>query len=130
MDHPDIIARLDRGQTPVGPAMADTQALASIFGVERVLVSRAVKNTAVEGSSAGTYSFIAGEKRAGLFYVTTPGVMTPMAGITFVWNNSAAGVRSFRLPEAVESDRIENQMWYDQKVIASPLGLIWSSASA
>ena len=50
VDHDDIIGRLDRGQTPGGPAMAMKEALAAIFEVDEVQVMAGVYNSADEGA--------------------------------------------------------------------------------
>lgn len=130
-DHPDIIDRVKYGQTAGAPAMAATDAMAQLFGVDRVLVSTAIKNTAVE-QAAGSYSFVATQDCALLIYVApSPGLLTASAGYTFVWSGApganAAGMRikSYR-DEPHESDMVEGESWYDQKVVSSALGYFFS----
>ena len=59
--------------------------------------------------------------------------MTPSAGYTFSWNGwmGATGmghrIKSFRL-ERNESDRIEVQMAYDQKMVGADLGYFFDAA--
>lgn len=135
-DHPDIIDRLKYTGTMGSPARASEQQLAQLFGLERVVVARVIRNTSAEGVAA-SYSFIAGTRNALLAYAApNPGLMTPTAGYTFVWPENGSGnefgvsVKRFRLPEAVESDRVEAEMYYDQKVISSALGVFFSNAVA
>lgn len=125
IDHPDIVGRLDRGQT-VGPAMANKQALAALFEVDSILVMDAIQNTGKEGQAA-VHSFIGG-KHALLSYVpASPGLLTPSAGYTFSWTgrvgsgNDGLRIKRFRL-DAIESDRVEIDMSYDQKKISADLG--------
>jgi len=125
IDHPDIVGRLDRGQT-TGPAMANQEALAALLGLSNVYVMKAIRNTAAKGQTA-SHSFIGG-KNALLSYVPpTPGLMTPSAGYTFSWTgllgNSADGMRikKFRM-ENLASDRVEIEASYAQKLISADLG--------
>ena len=50
LDHPDIVARLDRGQT-TGPVMASRESLAALFELEEILIMDAVVNSATEGAT-------------------------------------------------------------------------------
>ncbi len=131
--HPDIIDRVKYTAGNTNPAIVNEQALAALFGVQRVLVSRAVENTAAEGR-AGSYSFVAGQRNALLLHVApSAGLYTPSAGYTFSWTGTGNGfgiaVKRWRVEE-VESDRIEGNMWYDQQVVSSVLGEFFSNAVA
>lgn len=135
LDHPDIIDRLKYGQTPGAPAMASEQALAALFGVAEVHVCRAVQNTAAEGATA-SLSFVAGSRNALLVHsAPNPGLLTPSAGYTFAWRGApganAAGMafRTYR-DDVNESDIVEGEAWYDQKLVASDLGYAFISAVA
>lgn len=132
IDHPDIVDRIKYGQTPGSPALVNSQTLAALFGLEDILVSKAVYNAAAKGATEDS-RFIVGN-HALLAYVTpTPGIMTPTAGYTFSWTGwmGASGmghrIKRFRM-EALESDRIEAQMAFDQKVVGSDLGYFFENA--
>ena len=133
LDHPDIIDRLKYGQTPGSPAMASREALASLFGVERLFVMRSIENTAAEGQAAA-HSFIGGKRALLCYSAPQPGLMTPSAGYTFQWNGMAGGGEGVRVKrlrmENLESDRVELQMSFDQKLIAADLGYLWSDIVA
>ena len=79
-DHPDFLDRIKYTQTGImGP-----QLLATMLGLDRVLVPRAVRNTSAEGETAA-YDFHFG-KNALLCYVpSSAGLNTPAAGYTFTW---------------------------------------------
>lgn len=130
LDHPDIIDRIKYGQTAGAPAMANRQTLASLLGVDEVLVMNAIENTAAEGQNA-THAFIGGANALLTYSTPSPGLMTPTGGYTFSWTgmlgNGAEGnrIRSFRL-EAIRSDRVEIDMSFDMKLIASDLGAFFS----
>ncbi|HSE44677.1 MAG TPA: major capsid protein [Gemmatimonadales bacterium] len=126
--HPDLIDRIKYSAGPGNPAIVNEQTMAQLFGVERVMVAKAVQNTAAEGVP-GSYSYVVDQKSALLVYTAgSPGLMTPTAGYTFTWSgapgaNNGFGVRikRFRM-EWRESDRVEGEFWYDQKVVAADLG--------
>lgn len=133
-DHPDIVDRIKYGQTAPGPAIVTTNTVAQLLEIDRIIVSRAIQNTAVEGAT-NAHSYIAGDN-ALLCYVTpTPGIMTPTAGYTFSWNglmgSSALGSRvsKFRLDQ-IKSDRVELEASWDQKLVSADLGLFFSNCVA
>lgn len=132
LEHADIIARLDRGQTPGGPAMASRNALAALFGVDRIMVSKGVQFSGTEGSSGfnSSGSYILNQNRVGMFYVPpAPGLMTPAAGYTFVWRGSESGIMQYENPPAEETLSIEINEWWDQKVVASECGGTFPAAT-
>ncbi len=132
LDHPDIIGRLDRGQTPTGPAIANREALAALFELEEVMVMDAIYNSAKKGQTA-SHSFIGGENALLCYRAPAPGIMTPTAGYTFSWTGlfgaGAQGgrVSRFRL-DAIKSDRVEIELSYDQKLVSADLGFFFLSA--
>jgi hypothetical protein len=130
VDHPDIVGRIDRGQT-TGVAMANRRALAELFEVEDILVMNAIQNTAKEGQTA-SHSFIGGKHALLSYRPRTPGILTPSAGYTFSWTgrvgsgNDGMRVKRFRM-DHLESDRVEIDMSYDQKKISADLGAFFGS---
>jgi len=133
-NHPEIVDRIKYGQTGPGPAVVSLQAVAAILELDRILVSRSIRNTAIEGAT-NAHSYIAG-KNALLAYVpSSPGIMTPAAGYTFGWTGYAgagpAGQRisRFRM-EHLKSDRVEAEMAFDQKKVSADLGYFFSAVVA
>lgn len=129
-NHPDIVDRVK--YTSAENVTEDI--LARFFGVDRILVARAVKNTALEGAATSMSSIVG--KNAALYYVApTAGILTPTAGYQFMWRGVSdgiganIGVSRFRMPE-LRADRIEAQMAWDNKVIASDLGYFFSACVA
>ena len=131
VDHPDIIARLDRGQTPGGPAMAEEAALARLFKIDNILTTEAIYNSAAEGQDTET-QFVSDSDVLMLYRPDRPGWKVPSAGYTFVWNGYAgaptegARMKRFRLEE-IASDRIEGEMAFTCKITGSDLGVYFSS---
>lgn len=136
--HPDIIDRIKYTQKGI----VSTDLLATLFDVDRVLVSYASYTDVAERAdgrtqdAAATYNFIANPKNMLLCYSpSAPSMMTPAAGYTFTWNGYLGGndqgirIKNFRM-EHLEVDRIEGSMTYDMKVIAPEMGVFFSNVVA
>lgn len=129
--HPDIIDRFKyTSSESVTPEM-----LAKIFDVERVLVAKAVKNTAVEGATA-SYSFVHGKNALLSYSPPSASLETPSAGYMFGWKGVSGGlgaavaIKEIEMPWRNETTRIEGQMAFDAKVVSSDLGYFFSLAVA
>ena len=129
-NHPDIVDRIK--YTSAQTVTADM--LAAMFDIPRVIVSKGVKATNNEGAT-GAYSFTSGKKALLAYVAPTPGLLTPSAGYSFSWTGvsggigSTIGVTSFRM-ESLRAERVEAEMAFDNKVIASDLGWFWDSVVA
>lgn len=142
MDHPAIIDRVKYGQTVGNPAMAGMNVLMQLFEIERIFIMMAIQNTDAEKQSAFSHppasdyfdhSFIGDSESALLCYsAPSPGLMTPSAGYTFSWTGFlGAGAEGNRIKrfrrEKLESDRVEIQMAFDQKLVAADLGYFFNN---
>lgn len=129
-DHPDLIDRIKYTQR----GFVTEDLLAAVFGVDRVLTPYATKNTAVEGA-ADSFSFLYGKGALLCYVAPSAGMRNPSAGYTFAWTgllgSSALGgrIKRFRM-EAIESDRVEGEMAFDQKVVAPELGIYFTALVA
>ncbi len=128
--HPDVVDRIKYTSSEV-PAEG---ILARLFGIDRVLVTRAIKNSGAEGA-ADSFAQVHG-KNAALYYVApSPGLLTPSAGYQFAWRGVSdgmgqnIGITRFRMPE-LRADRIEAQMAWDYKVVSTDLGYFFSGCVA
>jgi len=114
--------------------VATEEILAMLFGVDEYLVAEVSENTAVEGATA-SYSSLYGNDALLVYSESSPGLLKPSAGYTFVWaglmgsQGSGMRMKSFRM-EHLESDRVEGQMAWDQKLVAADLGVFFSNATA
>jgi hypothetical protein len=132
IDHPEFIDRIKYNFAQGVAAVANEQIMAQLFGLDEVLVMEAVYNSARRGEVENS-QFIGGDNLLLAYRTKTPGIMVPSAGYTFSWNGwmGATGmghrIKSFRM-EHLESDRIEVQMAYDQKVIGADLGFLFENA--
>jgi hypothetical protein len=133
-NHPDLVDRIKYGQTPGSPAIVTLQAVAALMEIDRILVMKGIYNAAKEGLTESN-SFI-GSKHALLCYAApNPGLMIPSAGYTFSWNgllgSSAMGGRitKFR-QDALKAYRVEIEMAFDHKVVATDLGCLFAGIVA
>ena len=134
VNHPDIVDRIKYGQTPGAPAIAQLQALAALFEVDRILVMKGVYNSAKEGQTESS-SFIGGAHALLCHVASRPGLRTPSAGYTYGWTGLLGGqamgtaVSKFRMKH-LKSDRIELEMAFDMKLVASDLGYFFDTVAS
>jgi len=129
-NHPDFVDRIKYTSANT----ITTETLARYFEVDRVLVSRAIKNTAAEGATV-SMGFTHG-KHAWLGYVApNPSLMQPSAGYVFTWRGVSEGLGtnigiSRFSDQKTKSDRVEGQVAWDNKVVGADLGYFFSGAVA
>lgn len=130
LDHPDIIERVKYGGGPTNPAIVNRQTLAALLEIDEVLVAEAIVNSAAEGATEDS-DYIMGNHALLTFSPPAPSTQMPSAGYTFHWTGLFGGgdmgtrIKKFRM-EPLESDRIEIEAAYDQKVVASDLGFFFN----
>lgn len=130
--HPLVIDRIKY----TNPAFAGTitpMLLAQAFAIERVIVSRAVYNSAAENQTA-SMSFVAGSNALLCYSAPQPGLMVPSAGYTFGWsgftglNNLGVRAAQIAMPwKGLGTIRNECEMAFDMQIVGSDLGFYWSS---
>lgn len=130
VDHPDIVGRIDRGQTS-GVALVNRQAVAALFEVDSVEVMSAIENTAAEGA-ANSHSFIGGKKAMLAYSNPNPSKLMPSAGYTFAWKGR--GPRGFQVSryrmDPIKSNRIEVEASFQMKKVGADLGYFWDTIVA
>lgn len=134
LDNDEILSRITGGATTAMPARVMRELLAALFELDMIEVMDSVYNTAIEGATESN-AFIGGDNA--LLYYAPPavGLEEPTAAVQFSWTgflgSTANGmrVRRFRV-EKLEADRIEGQMSFDFKRVASELGYFFSGVSA
>lgn len=132
--HPDIVdlVKYSGAVGPSNPALISETALASVFGVDEVVISRAIENTAAQGATSA-HSFIGGNNALLTYAAPAPSLMTPTGGYTFSWtgfmnqtNAFGFATKRFYIDE-LESTRVEAQMAFDNKLVSPELGFFWST---
>lgn len=135
MDHPTITDRVKFGG--LGDTRVVTpQVLAQLFGVERVLIARAVYNAATQGATA-SYAFVHGKHALLCYTADRPSIDRPSAGYVFEWTGISQGlgetlaVTRIPMPWLGQNNvRVEGQIAFDAKVVAPELGYFFNGAVA
>jgi hypothetical protein len=127
-EHPNVITRVNAGQTPGGPAEVTLQMVANWLGIEKVVVARGVETTSNEGQATDTMNFMATAGQLLLLYVPpTPGLLIPSALYRFNWvadglvGSSGQAVSRWYNQDR-KSTRYEIEMATDMKLISADLG--------
>lgn len=131
IDHPDIVGRLDRGQTPNGPAVANVDSLAALFELDEIIIMDAIVNTGAEGL-AEVNNFVGGKHALLAYRPPVAGLLIPSAGYTFAWTGFIGGggingarIKSFYM-DKLEAERIEIEMAFDHKRVSEELGFFFN----
>lgn len=127
--HPDVIDSIKYTQK----AVMSEDLFASMVGLERFLVGKAIITTDKEGTAEAsvTYSRIWGKHALLHYRAPAAGLMTLSSGYTFFWNRPGkpgqSTVYRYR-DDRARTDFIEAESFYDQKIVASDAGLFASGA--
>lgn len=131
-NHPDILDRIKYTQKGV----VTVDLLAMLFEVEQVLIAGAIKNTAHKGQTADM-DFILGKHALLCYAAPRPSIKQPTAGYIFAWKGllgaNAIGGRILRIamPWLGEgTERIEGELAYDMKLVATDLGTFFNGVVA
>lgn len=131
-NHPDIVDRFKYTSS----ASITTQMMASVLGVDRILVEGVIENTAAEGQTA-TYTQLGAKDGLLCYSAPSPGLMMPSAGYNMNWtglaNTGGIGTSvttsTFRM-DHLKADRIEIEAAWDFKLVSSALGYFFENAIA
>jgi hypothetical protein len=134
--HPDVIDLIKYGASAGAPAIANEEALAKIFGVEEVIVSKAMYATNAENATAA-YSLMASKNALLLYVPSSPGLYTPSSFYTFMWTGVSYGlgltIGAYEIPMpwlGLTTVRVEAQIAFVNKIVGATLGAYWTSAVA
>lgn len=123
VDHPDVTDRVK--YTTDASTISEAQ-LAKLFNVDRFLVAGSIAPTTNEGAATDAFDFQLGDHLLLAYVHPNPTPKTATAGATFTWTGMAGSnslgtrIKRFRIEEN-ESDRIEGEVWFDQKKIGDDL---------
>jgi hypothetical protein len=129
LNHDDTLQRIKYTQ---GPAIATEALLAQLFGLDKVVVGRAVKNASAKGATEDT-DFILGKSALLCYAAPSPGIKQPSAGYIFGWTGlegaGAYGNRLYKLPMDIHglgTVRVEGEMAYDCELVSADLGVFFN----
>lgn len=134
VDHPDILARINGGSSSGAPAIVTRQLVAQIFELDEIIVCGGLVNTAAEGAT-GVYSFVQGKHALLSYSPASPSLLTPSAGYVFYWKGISGSlgqsINLDRFPlRQLKVDRVEGEMSFDNKAVATDLGYFFPSVVA
>lgn len=120
LNNDDIANRIRYVQIPTVDTIE--QSLMRILGISRYLVSRASYNSANEGQTASMGAIIDDDALV-MAVADAPGIMTPSAGYTYVWDGGGGGGQIATYREAqTKSDVLQLSEAWDQKAVATDCG--------
>ena len=129
-NHPDLVDRMKYTTSNT----ITTDIMARLFDIDRVLVASSVRATNNEGATEA-YGFNFGKGAMLVHSSPNPGLMTPSAGYTFAWKGvsdslgATIGTSQFRM-ESLKAERVEAEVAFDNKVVASDLGAYFGTVVA
>ena len=133
MDNDALLSRITGGANNAMPAMVQRQLVAALFELQSIHVMDSVVNSALPDDVEAT-DFIGGDNALVYYAPDSVGLEEPTAGTQFSWTgflgatSQGMRIKRFRM-ENLESDRVEGQMAFAYKVIASELGHLFTTVS-
>lgn len=131
--HPLIQARFFGNNG--GKGNVSREMLAAYFEVERYVVSQAIYTASDETDETPTMAAIAPKCALLTYSVRAPSLLQPTAGYIMAWagltglNNAGITTSRFRM-QNLKSERVENEMALDMKLVAADMGYYFSSTVA
>lgn len=134
--HPLVVDRI-KYTSPAFAGKITPQLLAEAFDVDKVVVSKAVYNSAAEGAT-DNFSFITGKSALLCYAAPEPGLMVPSGGYIFPWEGfegagNPEGARVSSIPMdwlGLGTVRTEAEAAYDMQIVGSDLGVFFSTIVA
>src|SRR3990167_1226616 len=123
--HPDILDRIKYSAGPNSPAIATVQAVAALFGLDRLLIGLAMNETAAEGA-ASSQAFVWGNHMLVAYVTGRASLMEPSAGYVFTYQNRV--IERFREDQEHQDVVTARQSW-DHKLTATDAGYLVKSAA-
>jgi hypothetical protein len=132
--HPDVIDLIKYGASPGAPAIANEAALAKIFSVDEVVVSKSIYASNTEGDTA-VYALTAGKNALLEHLADSPGLYTMSSRYSFMWKGVSYGlgetIGAYEIPMpwlGLTTKRCEAQIAFANQVINANAGAFFSAA--
>jgi len=125
--HPDIVDRIKY----TSPNVPTEQILAQLFGLDEVVVAKAIKATNNEGETAA-YTRVHGNNALLCYTPAQAGILQPAAGYIFGWKGISGGmgtniaISSFYMPWR-KSTRVEGESAFAMQMVGANLGYFFSN---
>lgn len=136
-EHPNVITRINAGQTPGGPAEATTKMVAGWLGLDEIIIADAIQTTSARGvaEASATYARVANNGQIFFGYVpAAPSKFRPSAMYAFDWQppdsfvgggsgSYGAAVASYYIQER-KAQMYEVEMATDFEVVSPDCGVM------
>ena len=132
--NPSILERIKYQGSEANPANVTENVLAQLFGLDEVVVAKAVHNAAPIGAE-DDLRFICDPNDALLVYTTSaPSIEEPSAGYTFTWdmlgNGQYTAVQQYLGEESTHTEFIEGLLCTDPEITSKDLGVFLKNAAS
>lgn len=120
--HPKLIENIK--YTQLGVLTKDL--MATLFGVDNILVGSALKSTATNPGQADVLNYIWGNSAVLAYIPPTPGKKIASIGYSFMWNKDGQGAVAVRkwYEQGRRATITEVERWYDQKMVSNVAGFL------
>lgn len=135
LDNDAILSRINGGATTDVPAMVMKQLLTQLFELQEIFIQDAVINTGaadVSDPAAAAIAFLSSAQALLYYAPDSLSLDEPTAGAQFSWTGftgaTPSGFRTskFRMT-SIQSDRVEGEMAFDQKITGADLGYMFNA---
>lgn len=138
-EHPNVISRINAGQTPGGPAEATQKMVAGWLGLDEIIIADAIQTTSAKGvaETSATYSRIAtGGQMLFVYVPDVPSKFRPSAMYSFDWvpegslvGGYGSAVASYYIQER-KAQMYEVEMSTDPEVVSADCGVFFYNVLA
>ncbi len=132
-NHPDVIDRA-KGVTNLVDKPITEVNLGMLWGVD-ILIAKVIENTAAENATESNARIFNSKSALLVYSQPNPGIKKPSGGYTFEWTGLLAGaaggatISKFRM-DKLKADRIEGEMAFGMKIVATDMGVFYRTAVA
>ena len=124
-NHPDIVDRIKGAAGPQSPAVVTINAVAALFGLDRLLIGSAIADSAPEGATA-SQAYVWGNHLLVAYVAGQPSLLNPSAGYVFTYKQRSVEV--FREDQEKQNVITGYQSW-DTVATAADAGYLIRSAA-
>lgn len=140
-EHPAVLDRVKYSGSNSAPAKVTLEALASLMEVDRLEIMRSVVNLGADGvedtdgNPIANNQFMASGKLMLNYVEDSVGLMSPVAGATFVHQpyislgaENGPAIRRYRPQDGRKGEYLEAEMSVDTKLVSPDLGVLFDDA--
>lgn len=123
--HPEIVDRIKYGAGPNSPAVVTLNAVAALFGIDKLLIGSSIVDSAMENATA-SLGYVWGNHMLLAYVAPSPALLVASAGYTFT--EKQREVERFR-EDQEHQDVVSVRMGWDVVLTATDAGYLIKSAA-